>query len=90
MREARCSRDMIASEARSWWWVFLLVGVSWLWIGIIVLRLDLRSIWVSQRSSPARVELIMLWIGFMSIFRGMSQVTMAFAIRRLGKEVAAG
>jgi uncharacterized membrane protein HdeD (DUF308 family) len=182
---------MIAHEARSWWWVFLLVGVLWLWIGIIVLRLDLRSIaavgflvggmflvaalnemmeasaatggwkilhyalvvlyilgaawgflrpintvfalasvlgflllmmgifeivravsikgvydlwwlgltvgilqillaiWVSQRFYPARVELILLWVGFMSIFRGMSQVTMAFAIRRLGKELAA-
>jgi uncharacterized membrane protein HdeD (DUF308 family) len=36
--------DMVAREARSWWWVFLLVGILWLWIGLIVLRLDLASI----------------------------------------------
>jgi uncharacterized membrane protein HdeD (DUF308 family) len=182
--------EMIADEARRWWWVFLLIGVVWLWIGLVVLRLDISSIatvgfliggmfvaaalnelmeasaardgwkllhyllgavfifgalwafvrpiesvfalasvlgfilllmgtfeivraasikgvydlwwlglvvgilqillaiWVSQRFYPARIELILLWVGFMSIFRGIGQLMVAFAIRRVGRELA--
>jgi uncharacterized membrane protein HdeD (DUF308 family) len=189
--DVQLEEEMIAHEARSWWWVFLLVGVLWLWIGIIVFRLDLTSItavgfliggllvvaalnemmeasaaaggwkvlhyglaalfilgaiwgfarpintvfalasvlgfillmmgtfdilravssrgvfdlwwlglvtgtlfillaiWVSQRFYPARIELILLWVGFMAIFRGVSQIGTAFAIRRVGKQLAA-
>ena len=181
--------DMIAREAKGWWWVFLLIGVLWLLVGLVVLRLDLTSvtavgfllggmfvaaalnelmeasaskagwtwlhyalgvvfilgalwafvrpiesvfalasvlgfilllmgtfeilravsvkdvydlwwlglvvgileillaIWVSQRFYPARIELILLWVGFMAIFRGIGQITMAFAIRHVGRAV---
>ena len=183
--------EMVAREAKSWWWVFLLVGILWLWIGFIVLRMDITSIttvgfliggmfviaamnefmeasaaaggwkvlhyvlavvfilgalwafvrpiesvfalasvlgfifllmgtfdivraislkgvhdlwwlqlvtgillillavWTAQRFYPARIELILFWVGFMAIFRGIGQIAMAFVIRRAGRELAA-
>jgi uncharacterized membrane protein HdeD (DUF308 family) len=183
--------DMVAREASKWWWVFLLVGILWLLIGFVVLRLDITSVatvgfligglflvaalneimegsassggwkllhyflavvfilgmiwafarpgdavfalasvlglllflmgtfeivravatkdvnelwwmmlivgileillamWVSQRYYPARIQLILIWVGFMAIFRGIAQITMAFVIRKAGKELAA-
>ena len=183
--------EMVAREARSWWWVFLLIGILWLWVGFIVLRMDLSSVaavgfliggmfviaamnefmeasaaaggwkvlhyvlavvfilgalwafvrpiesvfalasvlgfifllmgtfdivraislkgvhdlwwlqlvtgillillavWTAQRFYPARIELILFWVGFMAIFRGFGQIAMAFVIRRAGRELAA-
>jgi uncharacterized membrane protein HdeD (DUF308 family) len=183
--------NVIADEAGKWWWAIALIGVLWLWIGFIVLRLDLTSItavgfliggmflaaavdemmhasatrggwkwlhyglgvvfllgslwafvrpiesvfalasvlgfilllmgtfdvvraistkgvddlwwiplvtgillillavWVSQRFYPARIELILFWVGFMSIFRGIGHIAFGFAVRRAGKELRA-
>jgi uncharacterized membrane protein HdeD (DUF308 family) len=183
--------DMVANEAGKWWWAVALIGVLWLWIGFIVLRLDLTSItavgfliggmfiaaaldelmqasatrggwkilhyvlaavfllgslwafvrpiesvfalasvlgfilllmgtfdvvraistkgvdelwwlplitgillillavWVSQRFYPARIELILFWVGFMSIFRGIGLIALGFTIRRAGRVLAA-
>jgi uncharacterized membrane protein HdeD (DUF308 family) len=182
---------LMADEAHRWWWVFLVVGIIWLLIGMVVLRLDESSvktvgyligvlfvlgaltelliasgsttgwkifhyilavifivgafwsfinpqksffalasilgfillfmglmeimaalatrdtdsmwglrlavgileivlaIWVSQRYYPARAALILIWVGFMAIFKGISQIALAFAVRRAGKDLAA-
>ena len=184
-------REMMAEDAGKWWWVFLVTGVLWLLIGIVVLRLNMTSvsavgyligamfvlgalselmiasassggwkflhyvmaaififgaiwsfvnpqksffalasilgfillfmgtleivsslasrednrmwglglaigileillaIWVSQQYFPARAALILVWVGFMAIFKGISNVALAFAVRRAGKEMAA-
>jgi uncharacterized membrane protein HdeD (DUF308 family) len=178
--------DVLAEEARSWWWVFLVLGILWLMLGFVVLRLDTSSIttvgfligvlfvagalnevmlanasvggwkilhwimavlfvfgaawafttpgepvfalasvlgfillfqgtltimgalagrqanpvwglglavgileillafWVSQRYIPARVALILVWVGIMAIFRGVEHIALAFAVRRAG------
>ena len=183
--------NMIAQESSRWWWAIALIGVLWLWIGFIVLRLDLSSIttvgfliggmflaaaidelmqasatlggwkwlhyalsvvfllgslwafvrpiesvfalasvigfilllmgtfdivraiaskgvdelwwiplitgillillamWVSQRFYPARIELILLWVGFMAILRGIGHIALGFAVRRAGRELVA-
>jgi uncharacterized membrane protein HdeD (DUF308 family) len=183
--------QMLADEAGSWWWVFLVTGVLWLVIGIVVLRLNLTSvatvgyllgamfvlgalaelmvassssggwkflhylmatifvigaiwsfvnpqdsffalasvlglvllfmgtleivsavasrgvnptwglglavgilevllaIWVSQQFYPARAALILLWVGFMAIFKGISNIVLAFGIRSMRKELRA-
>lgn len=60
------------------WWLHLVVGILEL----------LLAMWVSQRYYPARAELILLWVGFMSLFKGISQITMAFVVRRAGRELA--
>jgi uncharacterized membrane protein HdeD (DUF308 family) len=55
-------------------------------VGILEILL---AIWVSQQFFPARAELILIWVGFMAIFRGISQIVVAFGVRRVGREVRA-
>lgn len=65
-------------------------GENPLWgLGLAVGILEiLLAIWVSQRYFPARAELMLLWVGFMSIFRGVGQIVLAFGVRKAGKEMA--
>jgi hypothetical protein len=37
-----------------------------------------------------RAYLILFWTGFFALFRGFSQIFMAFSVRHAGKEAAAG
>ncbi len=55
-------------------WVLGLVN------GILLLLL---GIWASQRYYPAGAVLLLIWVGFMALFRGISQIVLAFGIRRL-------
>jgi uncharacterized membrane protein HdeD (DUF308 family) len=66
-------------------------GENPLWgLGLAVGILEiLLAIWVSQRYFPARAELILIWVGFMSIFRGISHIAIAFMVKKAGKELAA-
>jgi uncharacterized membrane protein HdeD (DUF308 family) len=48
----------------------------------------LLAIWVSQQFFPARAALILLWVGFMAIFKGISNIVLAFGVRRMGKELS--
>ena len=65
-------------------------GVNPVWgLGLAVGILEiLLAIWVSQRFFPARAELILLWVGFMAIFRGISQIVVAFGVRRVRREMS--
>ncbi len=56
-------------------------------VGILMILL---AVWVSQRYFPARAELLLVWVGFMSIFRGVGHLSLAFAVRRMGGAVATG
>jgi uncharacterized membrane protein HdeD (DUF308 family) len=62
-----------------------------LWgLGLAVGILEiLLAIWASQRYIPARAELILLWVGFMGIFKGVGHIVMAFVVRKAGKELSA-
>jgi uncharacterized membrane protein HdeD (DUF308 family) len=60
------------------WWLNLLVGIFEL----------LLAFWVSQRYYPARASLILLWVGFLALFKGISQIAMAFVVRRAAKDAA--
>jgi uncharacterized membrane protein HdeD (DUF308 family) len=53
------------------WWLGLLVGILELILGF----------WVSQQRFPARGALLLLWIGFFALFRGISEIVMAFELR---------
>jgi hypothetical protein len=35
-----------------------------------------------------RTYLILFWVGFMALFRGISQIFLAFTVRRAGDEAA--
>lgn len=66
-------------------------GENPLWgLGLAVGILEIMlAFWVSQRYIPARVTLILVWVGIMAIFRGVEHIALAFGVRKAGKEIAA-
>lgn len=56
--------------------------------------LILLAIWVSGSDRvyalAQRTYLILFWVGLFALFKGFSQIMMAFAVRHAGKEAAAG
>jgi uncharacterized membrane protein HdeD (DUF308 family) len=48
----------------------------------------LLGFWASQQLFPARAALILVWVGFLALFRGISEIALAFQIRRVRKVVA--
>jgi uncharacterized membrane protein HdeD (DUF308 family) len=70
----------IASRAENrYWWIGLVSG------GLLILL----SIWVSGSDRvyalAKRTYLILFWVGFMALFRGVTQIMYAFGIRRVGR-----
>lgn len=61
-----------------------------LWgLGLAVGILEvLLAFWVSQQYFPARAALIIVWVGIAAIFRGVTEIVLAFQVRRLGREAA--
>jgi uncharacterized membrane protein HdeD (DUF308 family) len=57
------------------WWLGLAVGVLEI----------LLAFWVSQQFFAPRAILILIWVGFTCIFRGISEIGMAFQLRRLDR-----
>jgi uncharacterized membrane protein HdeD (DUF308 family) len=45
--------------------------------------------WVSQQYYGARIALILIWVGFMAIFRGITEIVMAFELHHAKKSLAA-
>ncbi len=76
--------DIVASvmtkELNELWWLGLVVGILEI----------LLAFWVSQQYFAPRAALILIWVGFAAVFRGVSEIVLAFQLRRVGKEVAAG
>jgi uncharacterized membrane protein HdeD (DUF308 family) len=67
--------DLITSiatkDVNSTWWLGLVVGILELLLGF----------WVSQQRFPARGALLLLWVGFFALFRGISEIFIAFEVR---------
>jgi uncharacterized membrane protein HdeD (DUF308 family) len=58
------------------------VNGSW-WLGLVVGILELLlGFWASQQMFPARGALLLLWVGFFALFRGISEIVIAFELRR--------
>ena len=53
------------------WWLGLFVGILEVGLGF----------WASQQYFPARALLLLLWVGFYSMFRGLSEIVLAFELR---------
>ena len=62
---------VMTREVNSSWWLGLVVGILELVLGF----------WVSQQLFPARGALLLLWIGFFALFRGISEIFLAFEVR---------
>jgi uncharacterized membrane protein HdeD (DUF308 family) len=71
-------------DASPYWWLQLTSG------GLIVLL----ALWISTSDRvwtlAARSAFILLWVGFMAVFRGIRDIALAFELRRVGKQVEAG
>jgi hypothetical protein len=65
------------------WWLQLITGIL----------LVLLAFWVSESDRmfalARRTYLILFWVGFLALFRGFSQIMLAFSVRHAGHEAAA-
>src|SRR4029453_10242929 len=66
-----------------YWWLNLIMGIL----------LVLLAFWVSESDRmfalARRTYLILFWVGFLALFRGFSQIVLAFTVRHAGTEAAA-
>jgi uncharacterized membrane protein HdeD (DUF308 family) len=74
----------VASRAvNPYWWLQLITGIL----------LILLAFWVSGSDRvyalAQRTYLILFWVGFLALFRGFSQILLAFTVRHAGQEAAA-
>jgi hypothetical protein len=57
------------------------VNPSW-WLGLVTGILELiLGFWASQQAFPARGALLLLWVGFFALFRGISEIVVSFELR---------
>jgi uncharacterized membrane protein HdeD (DUF308 family) len=73
----------VASRAvNPYWWVNLVAGIL----------LVLLAFWVSGSDRvyalAQRTYLILFWVGFFALFRGITQIILAFTVRHAGEEAA--
>jgi uncharacterized membrane protein HdeD (DUF308 family) len=77
-------RAIMTRPVNPYWWLGLIAGIL----------LVLLAFWVSGSDRvyalAQRAYLILFWTGFFALFRGFSQIFMAFSVRHAGKEAAAG
>jgi uncharacterized membrane protein HdeD (DUF308 family) len=71
---------LLSRETNPMWGLGLAVGILEI----------LLAIWVSQRFYPARADLILLWVGFMAIFKGIGEIVMAFELHHAKKQLDSG
>jgi len=71
----RGSLDLVTSiyskEINPAWWLGTVAGILEILIGF----------WASQQAFPARAALLIFWIGFLALFRGISDIVVAFELR---------
>ena len=71
----RGSLDLVTSinarDVNPTWWLGLLAGILEIIIGF----------WASQQAFPARAALLIFWVGFFALFRGISEIVIAFEVR---------
>ena len=60
------------------------------WLGLTVGLLEiLLAMWVSQQYYGPRIALILVWVGFMAIFRGIAEIVMAFELHHATRSTVA-
>src|SRR5215467_10659595 len=62
---------IVTKEINPSWWLGLVVGILELVLGF----------WTSQQGFPARGALLLIWVGFFALFRGISEIVVAFELR---------
>ena len=62
---------VMTKDVNSSWWLGLVAGILELILGF----------WASQQAFPARGALLLLWVGFFALFRGISEIVISFEVR---------
>jgi uncharacterized membrane protein HdeD (DUF308 family) len=74
------ARSIASRPINPFWWIGLIAGIL----------LILLAFWVSGSDRVfalrRRTYLLLFWVGFMALFRGITQIMLAFGIRRAGQE----
>jgi len=56
------------------------INPAW-WLGLVAGILEIAlGFWASQQYIAARATLLVLWVGFFAIFRGISDLVIAFEV----------
>ena len=76
--------SIASRDANPYWWLGLIAGILLLLLAFWVSGSD-RAYALAQRT-----YLILFWVGFFALFKGFSQIVLAFGIRHVGKEAGAG
>jgi uncharacterized membrane protein HdeD (DUF308 family) len=76
-------RGLASRAVNPYWWVNLITGIL----------LILLAFWVSGSDRvyalAQRTALILFWVGFFALFRGFTQIMLAFGVRHAGEEAVA-
>ena len=59
-------------EVNSTWWLGMLVGILEILLGF----------WAAQQYLPVQGALLLIWVGFFALFRGISEIVVAFELRK--------
>ena len=70
---------VMTKEANELWWLGLVVGI----LEVVL------AFWASQQYFAPRAALILIWVGFMAMFRGIGEIVLAFQLHKAGKDLAA-
>jgi uncharacterized membrane protein HdeD (DUF308 family) len=70
--------SIMAQPVNPTWWLGLVTGILEVALGF----------WASQQYIGARANLLVLWVGFFAIFRGISDLVVAFEVHSLGDSAA--
>ncbi len=75
----RGSLDVItaipAREVLPTWWLGLVTGILEIVLGF----------WASQQAFPARAALVIFFVGFFTLFRGISDIVLAFELKSVAR-----
>ena len=53
------------------WWLGMLAGIAEIFVGF----------WASQQGLPARAVLLIIWVGLLAMFRGFTEIVLAFELK---------
>jgi uncharacterized membrane protein HdeD (DUF308 family) len=53
------------------WWLGMLAGIGEVFVGF----------WASQQGLPARAVLLIIWVGLLALFRGFTEIALAFELK---------
>lgn len=53
------------------WWLGMLAGIGEIFVGF----------WASQQALPARGALLIIWVGLLAMFRGFTEIVLAFELK---------